>query len=182
MPGFEHLADEFLQDIADLRTVLLIGRNCISAQKQKQFASPQNKHQIASETPLGWCIMGSPPSQPTQTTWKRQGKLQDRPLYQNQTQHMPERRDVCAWCKENNRMANHDVKSCVHFKRASKTDCRVAVDRQKVCDLCLGGKHARTLCPEFRGESSRCRQCQFSHSDEIGCRPSQTGNERPRTI
>ena len=63
MPGFEHLANEFLQDLTDFKTILLIGRNCISAQLQSQFVSPRNEHQIASKTPLGWCIMGrSPPN------------------------------------------------------------------------------------------------------------------------
>ena len=161
MPGFEHLADEFLQNIADLKTVILIGRNCISAQQQKQFASPRNEHQIASETPLGWCIMGSPPPQSTQTT---------------------QRPAECAWCKENNRMANHSLKTCVHFKRANKTDRRAAVDRQKVCAICLVERHARYQCPEFRGDTSRCQHCKFSHSNEIGCRPFHTSNKRPRAI
>ena len=184
MPGFEHLAEEFLQDIADLKTVILIGRNCISAQQQKQFASPRNEHQIASETPLGWCIMGSPPPQSTKTTQKEQKKLahRNRSLPQNRPWQMPEGPAACAWCKENNRMANHNVKTCVHFKRANKTDRRAAVDRQKVCAICLVERHARNQCPEFRGDTSRCQHCNFSHSNEIGCRPSQTGNKRPRAI
>ena len=31
MPGFEHLADEFLQNLAGLKTIMLIGRDCILA-------------------------------------------------------------------------------------------------------------------------------------------------------
>merc|ERR1712082_405946 len=71
MPGMEHLAGEFLQECADLKTVLLIGRNCIAAQRQNQFTSSRNRHQIASETPLGWCIMGRSPHRSTQNTGER---------------------------------------------------------------------------------------------------------------
>ena len=66
MPGFEHLADEFLPNLKGLKTIMLIGRDCILAQRQRQFTNNQNKHQIAAETPLGWCIMGRSPPNPSQ--------------------------------------------------------------------------------------------------------------------
>jgi len=58
MPGFEHFADKFYDDVSNLKTIMLIGRNCILAQRQRQFTNSRNQNQIATETPLGWCIMG----------------------------------------------------------------------------------------------------------------------------
>ena len=42
-------------------TILLIGRDCVAAQRQEQFTSSQNQHQIIAKTPLGWTVIGSPP-------------------------------------------------------------------------------------------------------------------------
>ena len=196
MPGFEHLAEEFLKDIADLKTIILIGRNCISAQKQKQFASPRNTHQIASETPLGWCIMGSPPPQPTQTAQRTQRKTanRNRPRSQNRPWRMPKGPAECAWCHENNRTDTHPTKFCARFNGASLADQWKVVFRQRTCALCLIGKHEPKKCPEYRGESSRCQDCKEFHISSLQCEETPTDqvqrntsfpgkdNKRPRAI
>ena len=63
MHGLEHLADKFLNNHTDLKPIMLIGRDCIRAQRQYQTVSKDGRL-IASETPLGWCIMGQNPNHP----------------------------------------------------------------------------------------------------------------------
>ena len=63
MRGLEHLADKFLNNHTDLKPIMLIGRDCIRAQRQYQTVSKDGRL-IASETPLGWCIMGQNPIHP----------------------------------------------------------------------------------------------------------------------
>ena len=76
MPGFEHLAPNFHYTDKGWSTILLIGRNCIEAQMQRQVSSPRNKSQLAAETPLGWVIIGPrSPCQPGPHTRHRQTKL-----------------------------------------------------------------------------------------------------------
>ena len=172
MPGFEHLAEEFLQDCADLKTVILIGRNCILAQRQQQFTSSRNRHQIASETPLGWCIMGESPPASTQRTQRRQNESGHRhqSLPQTRPRPVPRAPAFCAWCKDNNRVATHTTRHCDRFQRASIADRWEAVNRQEICTVCLIGKHSLSRCPEFRGDKSRCQQCNCFHGSGIGCR------------
>ena len=59
MPGFADFAEHFYDDVSNLKTIMLIGRNCILAQRQKQFTDSRNRNQIVTETPPGWCIMGT---------------------------------------------------------------------------------------------------------------------------
>ena len=198
MPGFEHLAEEFLQDLTELKTMILIGRNCIPAQKQQQFTSPRNGNQIASKTPLGWCIIGeSPPdltsqiytdnglngSQPQQ----RESGNGYRPPSQTRTQPAPRAPAFCAWCKDNNRVATHTTRHCGRFKQASTADRWTAIDRQGTCAVCLIGKHSPGRCPELRGDNSKCQHCKSFHGCGIECRPipaerTQTSTARSGTL
>ena len=166
MPGFEHLANEFLQDLPGLKTIMLIGRDCILAQRQRQFTNNQNKHQIASETPLGWCIMGRSPPNPSQRTYKtgHQSGIQNRPRAN------PRAQIHCAWCKDNNRMANHPTKHCDRFHRVNTVDKWAAIDRQEICAICLIGSHSPSHCPDYQGKESDCQQCKCYHSRRIACR------------
>ena len=41
-------------------TIILIGRDCMAAQKQDQFYSDDNRDQIVVKTPLGYALVGSP--------------------------------------------------------------------------------------------------------------------------
>ena len=59
-PGFKHLADRFPAKDVNWPTLLLIGRDCVEAQHQKQIYSKQNKDIIATETPLGMTLIGTP--------------------------------------------------------------------------------------------------------------------------
>ena len=171
MPGMEHLAEGFLQDFADLKTVLLIGRNCIAAQKQKQFTSPRNRNQIASETPLGWCIMGQSPPRPTQNTGERPKEPYNgrQPVPQNRNRPTSKAPVFCAWCRDNNRVATHPTKHCGRFNNASIADRWDALKRQEICSLCLIGKHSLQRCPDFNVNQSKCQDCRRSHSSLIGC-------------
>ena len=167
MPGFEHLADKFPQDLADLRTVMLIGRDCIMAQRQRQFTSNQNKQQIASETPLGWCIMGrSTPDLPQHTYNSRKQSMT-----QNRTHSTPGAQICCAWCKTfTTNKATHPTKHCEGFKQATKADRWEAILSQEICAICLIGSHSPSRCPDYRGEDSFCQRCKWGHDNKIGCR------------
>ena len=88
MPGLEQFADKFYDDVAHLTTIILIGRNCIEAQRHRQFTDSRNRNQIATETPLGWCIMGRTAPAPKNQTYanalKNKGKAPDHQLKEHQ--------------------------------------------------------------------------------------------------
>ena len=39
---------------------MILGRDCIQVQKNLQYITSEDKHQLAIQTPLGWTIMGKP--------------------------------------------------------------------------------------------------------------------------
>ena len=43
-----------------LPSFILVGRDCMAAQKQEQFFSDENPAQIVAKTPLGYALVGSP--------------------------------------------------------------------------------------------------------------------------
>ena len=59
--GYEQFAEHFLDKKCwgKVPTLVLIGRDCMPAQLQKQFYSEDNPSQIIAQTPLGWVLMGS---------------------------------------------------------------------------------------------------------------------------
>ena len=59
IPGLSHLAAKFPEK-QDWPTILLIGRDCMKIHVQSQVTWSNDKCQIASNTPLGWVIMGRP--------------------------------------------------------------------------------------------------------------------------
>jgi len=111
LPGFEHLAEEFLPNLADLNTVILIGRNCIAAQKQKQFTSSRNEHQIASETPLGWCIMGKPPYRSIQRTYNSRSFLPSKQDRRKQSRESKKQRKKARILRAQRRRRDQRVRS-----------------------------------------------------------------------
>ena len=59
IPGLKHLASKFHDKRTNWPTIILIGRDCIRAQRQKQIISTHDGHPIASDTPFGWVLIGS---------------------------------------------------------------------------------------------------------------------------
>ena len=51
-PGYAEYAPHFQENIEGLPTIALIGRDCMRAQLQKQYSSPENPDQLISRTPL----------------------------------------------------------------------------------------------------------------------------------
>ena len=88
MPGLDQYADNFYDDVSNFKTVILIGRNCIKAQRQRQFTDSRNQTQIVTETPLGWCIMGKTAPTPQSKTYvsalKGKGKAPDHQMKESQ--------------------------------------------------------------------------------------------------
>ena len=59
IPGLSHLADKFPIK-KEWPTLILIGRDCIPAQRHTNTALSEDKCQLAVQTPLGWTIIGKP--------------------------------------------------------------------------------------------------------------------------
>ena len=59
IPGLSHLAPKFPKK-QDWPTILLLGRDCMKAQTQGQYTWSKDEQQLATNTPLGWAIMGRP--------------------------------------------------------------------------------------------------------------------------
>jgi len=89
MPGLDQYADKFYDDVSNFKTVILIGRNCIKAQRQRQFTDSRNQTQIVTETPLGWCIIGktapTPKSKVYASALNGKGKAPDHQLKDSQS-------------------------------------------------------------------------------------------------
>ena len=61
IPGVAHLAQHFHKK-EDLPTLILIGRDCPLAHLQEQMTPSNDQLTVASKTPFGWVLIGSPHS------------------------------------------------------------------------------------------------------------------------
>ena len=61
IPGVAHLAQYFHKK-EDLPTLILIGRDCPLAHLQEQMKPSNDQLTVASKTPFGWVLIGSPHS------------------------------------------------------------------------------------------------------------------------
>ena len=59
-PHLKHLAADFPRKSDDWKTLILIGRDCMRAQVQKQHEMEGSHRIMASKTPFGWVLIGSP--------------------------------------------------------------------------------------------------------------------------
>ena len=151
--GYEQFAEHFLDKKCwgKVPTLVLIGRDCMPAQLQKQFYSEDNPSQIIAQTPLGWVLMGS----------KQRKK--------SSSSEAPKKRKTNAFYSEKRRQKRKRVRK--RFKDRSNTEQWLLIDRQAMCRLCLSGPHELRNCYQLKTTTRKCRECNDVHSQDIGCRP-----------
>ena len=59
-PTTDHFCKEFQENEERWETIVLVGRDCIETQWQKQYRSDENSLQLVAKTPLVCTLVGSP--------------------------------------------------------------------------------------------------------------------------
>lgn len=91
---------------------------------------------------------------------------------QSNTSTTPQIKDIfCAWCHYSGKGFNHTTPNCWFFTQATPEDRWKMLSKHRMCQLCLIDSHGLNKCPEFKGESSKCKACNYSHHPISGCRP-----------
>ena len=87
-----------------------------------------------------------------------------------------QKKNFCAWCRENRVTHNHDTANCNQIKGANALDQWTVLFRHRICFKCLSSGHYYKECKT----SSRCGTCNRDHHKDIGCRPEEIISRFPK--